>query len=97
MSISPVDFSTLHKHTSNVYEAVVIAAKRARMINQDSRLEFNTMVNTLIGPAEDEFDDRDNTEQIKISLEFEKRPKAHEQALQEVIDGKVKYRYKDAE
>ncbi len=97
MSISPVDFENLHKHTNNVYEAVVVAAKRARLINQESRLEFNTMVNTIIGPAEDEFDDRDNTEQIKISLEFEKRPKAHEQALEELIDGKVKYRYKDSD
>lgn len=97
MSISPVDFIALHKSTSNVYEAVIVAAKRARIINDDNRLEFNTMVNTIVGPAEDEFDDRDNTEQIKISLEFEKRAKPHEQALEEVIEGKVKFRYKDSE
>ncbi|RMD50243.1 MAG: DNA-directed RNA polymerase subunit omega [Ignavibacteria bacterium] len=95
MSIKPVDFAGLHKHTQNVYEAVVVASKRARMINQDNRLEFNTMINTLIGPAEDEFDDRDNSEQIKISLEFEKRPKPHEIALEELVEGKIKFRYKD--
>jgi DNA-directed RNA polymerase subunit K/omega len=97
MSIKPVDFANLQKNTSNVYEAVIVASKRARMINAENRLEFNTMVNTIVGPAEDEFDDRDNTEQIKISMEFEKRPKPHEEALNELIDGKVKYRFKDAE
>ncbi len=94
MAIKPINIGEINKNAQNVYEAVIVAARRARMINADNRLEFDTMLSTLLPVQEDEFEERDNSEQIKISLEFEKRPKPHEQALEELLAGKLKFRYK---
>ncbi len=38
-----------------------------------------------------------NPDQLKISLEFEKRPKATEVAMQEITGGQIKWRYKTVE
>ncbi len=95
MALKPINSGEINKYAQNVYEAVAVAARRARMINADNRLEFTTMLNTLIPQQEDEFEERDNSEQIKISLEFEKRKKPHEQALEELLSGNLKFRYKE--
>jgi len=95
MPIKPINMKKLGEHTSNTYEAVVVAARRARQINDENRLEFNTLLSTMIPTIEDEFEERGNPDQERISLEFEKREKSHLQALQELIDGKLKFRYRD--
>jgi len=95
MALKPINLKEIDKVAGNIYEAVVVASRRARMINNDNRLEFKMMLDTMLPQADDEFEERDNSEQIKISLEFEKRPKPHEQALRELLEGKLKYRYKE--
>ncbi len=95
MALHPINLKEIDKVAGNIYEAVVVASRRARMINNDNRLEFKMMLDTMLPEKEDEFEERDNSEQIKISLEFEKRPKPHEQALDELLQGKLKYRYKE--
>lgn len=97
MPLQPIDLSKLNVQAANIYEAIIVAALEARRINSENKLEFNTLLNNLSLGAEDDFEDRDNTEQLKISVEFEKRPKPHMIALQELLDGKIKYRYKEEE
>lgn len=97
MPLQPIDLSKLNEKAANIYEAIIVAALEARRINSENKLEFNTLLNNLSLGAEDDFEDRDNTEQLKISVEFEKRPKPHMIALQELLDGKIKYRYKEEE
>jgi hypothetical protein len=95
MQIKPIDLRTVEQHAANIYEAVIVASKRARQINADTKLEFSSQLSTMIGAPEDEFDDRGNPDQLIISLEFEKKPKPHLVALQELIDGKIKYKYRE--
>mgnify|MGYP000492361723 CR=1 FL=1 len=97
MAIQPIDLRGLNSKTSNIYEAVVIAAKRARQINDENRLEFNQIISSIVPAMEDEFEERGNPEQEKYSLQFEKKEKAHLQALNELINGEFEYRYRDAE
>lgn len=97
MPLQPIDLSKLNVKAANIYEAIIVAALEARRINSENKLEFNTLLNNLSLGAEDDFEDRDNTEQLKISVGFEKRPKPHMIALQELLDGKIKYRYKEEE
>ena len=97
MGIVPVDLRSLKAKAANLYEAVVVSAKEARRINEENKLEFNALMNTFIPNAEDDFDDRDNTEQEKISVEFEKREKPHRQSLNKMLKGEIEYRYKDKE
>ena len=87
---------------TDVYEAIVIASKRARQIHQDIKVELNQRIETLnqltnTPETEEETDITANPDQLKISLEFEKRPKPTDTATQEVIARKVKYRYKIVE
>ncbi len=95
MAINPVNLTTIKKKIPNLYEAVVVTAKRARKINDDNKLEFNTLVGTMNTGHEDEFEDRENPEQLKLSLEFEKREKPHIQALGEMIVEGIEFRYKE--
>ena len=97
MAIKPIDLRKLEAKTDNLYEAVVVAGKRARQINEDNRLEFNQLVSTMIPVVEDDFEERGNPDQEKISLQFEKREKAHLTALNELLKNEVEYRYRDAE
>ena len=91
-----IDLKSLH----NKIEAVVFfISPRTRYlvtcrINEDNKTEFNALMNTFVPNSEDDFDDRDNTEQEKISVEFEKRQKPHLQSLKKMLDGEVEYRYK---
>lgn len=97
MAIQPIDLRKLDSKSDNVYEAVIAAGKRARQINDENRLEFNQLISTIIPAVEDEFEERGNPDQEKISLQFEKREKPHLRALKELIDGELEYRYKDEE
>jgi hypothetical protein len=97
MGIKTIDLRKLDSSTNNIYEAVVIASQRARQINNDNRLQFNQLMSTIIPTDEDEFEERGNPEQEKISILFEKREKPHLLALNELINKEFEYRYKDAE
>ncbi|MGE5410587.1 MAG: hypothetical protein ACM3MI_06475 [Clostridiales bacterium] len=95
MQIQPVDLRKIDEQASNVYEAIIVSAKEARRINEEQRLEYNLQVNTIPSKGlEDDSEDMDNPDQLKVSLEFEKRPKPHLQALNELLDGKIEFRYK---
>jgi len=97
MGIKAIDLRKIEARTNNIYEAVVVAGKRARQINDENRLEFNQLISTMIPSMEDEFEERGNPDQEKVSLKFEKREKPHIRALNELIDGALEYRYRDAE
>ena len=97
MGIIPVDLRSLKQRAANIYEAIIVSAQEARRINEDNKTEFNALMNTFAPNAEDDFDDRDNTEQEKISVEFERRNKPHRQSLEKMMDGDIEYRYKETE
>ena len=89
MGITPVDLREIDKNAANVYEAIVIAAKRARIINDAQRIEFKQMQSNLPENNSDDGEDLDNPDQMKISVEFEKRDKPHIQALNQLLDSKI--------
>lgn len=97
MQVNPIDLRTIDNHASNIYEAIIVAAKRARQINNENKIEFNALLSTIPQTqSEDENEDLDNPAQLKISLDFEKKLKPHQQALAELLDGKIEYTYKNA-
>ncbi|MCC6637322.1 MAG: DNA-directed RNA polymerase subunit omega [Ignavibacteriaceae bacterium] len=95
MGITPVDLREIDKNAANVYEAIVIAARRARIINDAQRIEFRGMLDSLPENTSDDGEDLDNPDQSRRSLEFEKRDKPHLQALGQLLDGKIKSEYRD--
>lgn len=97
VGIKTISLDTIIKRASNIYEAIVVTSKKARKINEENKLEFTNLINTFHPASDDDFEDRDNTEQEKISIEFEKREKPHIQALDELVEKGIEYRYKENE
>ena len=95
MAIEPVDLRVIDQRTANVYEGIIVASKKARQINDENKIEFNALVSTIpVTGTDEESEDIENPAQLKIAIEFEKREKPHIQALHELLDGNVEYRYK---
>jgi DNA-directed RNA polymerase omega subunit len=96
MEIKPVDLRELDKKASNVYEAVIVTAKRARQINDENKIEYNALLSTIpVTGTDDDSEDIENPAQSKISLDFELKQKPHVQAMQELLDGKIEYEFKE--
>lgn len=95
MKLEPVDLREIDKRASNIYEAIIACAKKARMINDDRKIEFANQISNISGSGlDDEGEDFNNPDQLKISLKFERRPKPHIEALNLLLNNKLKYRYK---
>lgn len=95
MNISPIDLRQIDLRASNVYEAIIVAAKRARQLNDENKIEFNALINSIPqSSTDDDSEDVTNPQQLKLALELEKREKPHLQALNELLEGKIEYRYK---
>jgi DNA-directed RNA polymerase subunit K/omega len=96
MEINPVDLREIDKRASNVYEGIIVTAKRARLINSENKIEFNALMSTIPeSTTDDESEDIDNPAQLKIALELEQRKKPHLQALNEFLDGKIDFEIKE--
>ncbi len=95
MGLTPVDLREIDKRASNVYEAIIVASKKARTINDERKIEFNSLISGIQGSGlDDEGEDFNNPDQLKISIKFEKRSKPHIEVLNQLLEGKIKYRYK---
>ena len=103
MAIKPVDMANYFGKIGNLYEGVVVTAKRARQIHDELKIEFRQRSETLqqisavTTEVEDDSDPVANPDQLKISLEFERRPKPADAALTEVVETKIVKRYKEVE
>ncbi len=95
MNITPIDLRAIDQRAENVYEAIIVASLRARQINDENKVEFNALINTIPSMGtDDDAEDITNPAQLKIALELEKKPKPHLQALNELLEGKIKFKYK---
>ena len=103
MAIKPVDMANFFGNIGNLYEGVVVTAKRARQIHDELKIELRQRLETLqqisavTTEVEDDSDPVANPDQLKISLEFERRPKPADMALTEVTQSKIVKRYKEVE
>ena len=96
MSMKTLDLQKFEEHAANVYEATVISSRRARTINDENKLELSTRLQPVI-EKETEDDTIMNQDKLNISLEFEMRDKPTIQAIQEMMDGELEFRYRDKE
>jgi hypothetical protein len=98
MSLKPIDLTYFNRKGRNVHECIVAASKRARQVNEDIKIDFNSRVELITTKTESEAEENDiNPDQLKISLEFEKRAKPTDVALDELMADKLNWRYKKVE
>jgi len=93
MAIKTLDVDLLGSQYDNIYEAVCITAKRARQISASTRTEMTDRLSYFDGFDRDPEDRRMNDQQVGISLEYERAPKPTETALDELVAGKLSYKY----
>ncbi len=95
MKITPLEIEEVESKAGNIYEAVVVAAKRARQINDEQKLEYNTRVEPLIKIDDDSDDSVVSKDKMNISIEFETRPKTTESGLNELLNDNLEFRVRN--
>lgn len=78
--------------TGNIYETVMIIAKRANQISADIKHELSLKLEEFSTYADTLEETFDNREQIEISRYYERLPKPTLTATKEFEEGKIFYR-----
>lgn len=93
MPIKTIDVDALRNQTGNIYEAVVVLSKRARQLAADEKAELDERLSYFEGFGPEVEDARMLEEQARVSLEFERRAKSSETAIEEMLQGEVFFRH----
>ncbi|MDP4278703.1 MAG: DNA-directed RNA polymerase subunit omega [Bacteroidota bacterium] len=83
------DMNSLAEETGNVYETVMIIAKRSNQISVEMKSELDKKLQEFASYTDNLEEVFENREQIEISRYYEKLPKSTLIATQEYIEGKV--------
>ena len=86
------DMNELTEKVGNVYETVAIIGKRSNQISAALKKELDSKLQDFSIPQDSIEETFENKEQIEISRQYERLPKATLMATQEFIDGELAYR-----
>jgi DNA-directed RNA polymerase subunit K/omega len=81
------------KVDGNLFETIVLLTKRANQISREMKEELSQKLEEFGSNSDNLEEVFENREQIEISRHYERLPKPHSIAVQELIDGAVHYRY----
>jgi len=91
------DVHNLESQTNNIYEAIVIMSKRANQISSEMKEELNAKLQEFATSQDNLEEVFENREQIEISKFYERLPKPHSIAVQELLEDKVYFRRHEEE
>lgn len=86
------DMVNFEEKTGNIYESIVILAKRANHISAEIKEELNEKLSEFASISDNLEEVFENREQIEISKHYERLPKATLISIQEYLDGKIYHR-----
>lgn len=86
------DLRELDQETGNIYESIVIIAKRANQISNNVKEELHAKLAEFASSNDNLEEVFENREQIEISKHYERMPKATLVSVDEFINGKVYHR-----
>ncbi|MEM1042448.1 MAG: DNA-directed RNA polymerase subunit omega [Bacteroidota bacterium] len=93
MAIKTRDTSHLAEKIGNLYEATVILSKRARQVATHTKAELDTKLSYFEDFGLEPTDEiRTNEDQLRVSLEYERRAKPTEVAIEEMMEDEIYYR-----
>jgi DNA-directed RNA polymerase subunit K/omega len=78
--------------TGNIYESVMVIAKRANQISAELKQELSKKLEEFSSISDNLEEVFENREQIEMSKYYEKLPKAGLLATQEFLEGKIYFR-----
>lgn len=83
------DLRELDAETNNIYESLVIVAKRANQIGAEMKEELNNKLSEFATSTDNLEEVFENREQIEISKYYERLPKPTLIAIQEYLEDKI--------
>ena len=86
------DVEQISTPTGNLYESLVIIAKRSRQISVKIKEELNNKLADFASTVDNLEEIFENREQIEISKYYERMPKPTTFATEEFLEGKIMYR-----
>ena len=81
------DMVSLSADTGNVYETVMVIAKRANQIGQELKVELNNKLEEFQTLTSDDNPMMEESEQMEVSRKYERMPKPTLIAAKEYEDG----------
>lgn len=91
------DVNRLDQDTNNIYQTVMIVAKRANQISVELKQELNRKLEEFAYYTDNLEEVFENREQIEISKYYERLPKPTLIATQEFLDDDIYYRMAEPE
>ena len=91
------DINRLDNETQNIYQTVMIVAKRANQISVELKQELNRKLEEFAYYTDNLEEVFENREQIEISKYYERLPKPTLIATQEFLDDDIYYRMNEPE
>jgi DNA-directed RNA polymerase subunit K/omega len=91
------DINQLDSKTNNIYQTVMIVAKRANQISVELKQELNRKLEEFAYYTDNLEEVFENREQIEISKYYERLPKPTLIATQEFLDDDIYYRMAEPE
>lgn len=82
----------LEKQTGNIYEALAIVSKRANQISVEMKEELSAKLQEFATTQDNLEEVFENREQIEISKFYERLPKPHAIAFQEMLEDQIYFR-----
>ena len=97
--MTKISLEYLLKRTDSIYEAVAVMFRRARQINDEQKMQIEMEMDMNPSVDSRENDDIDDVEIDRDALEREhkKYPKPSRMAIDEMVDGKIKFEYIDTD
>lgn len=90
------DLNELDVKTNNIYQTVMVAARRANQISVEMKQELNRKLEEFASYTDNLEEVFENPEQIEISKFFERLPKPSLIAMQELEEDQIYFRINEA-
>jgi len=87
--VNPIKVRMKESAKGSIYKAIVALGFRARQINDDFKEEIRERMADIIPTADD--NEVANSDQLKISKEFDQMPKPSFLAMKEIYDDDLKF------
>ncbi len=91
------DTADIEQVTGNIYEAIVMMAKRSNQLSVELKEELTQKLQEFASSTDNLEEIFENREQIEISRFYERLPKPVAMAIQELLEGKIYSRYPEVE
>lgn len=86
-----------YKQTGNIYESIVVMAKRANQISLEIKTELDQKIAEFASPTDNLEEIFENREQIEIAKYYEQLPKPSLIAVHEFLNEQIYFRNPDAD